>query len=61
MLTELKKVAHDQRGASLIEYVLLIGVVALIAVAGFRVFGASVMAKIAQQAASVATINGTAQ
>jgi Flp pilus assembly pilin Flp len=55
MLIKIKKLAHDERGASLIEYVLLIGVVALLAVAGFRIFGASLTAKISQQAQ---TVNG---
>jgi Flp pilus assembly pilin Flp len=61
MLIKLKKLTRDQRGASLIEYVLLIGVVALLAIAGFRIFGTSVRAKISQQAQAVDGVNGTAQ
>ena len=60
MLIKVNKLVRDQRGATLIEYVLLIGVVALLAVGGFRVFGGSVKAKISQQAQAVDGVNGTA-
>ncbi|HKO46850.1 MAG TPA: hypothetical protein VJV79_03965 [Polyangiaceae bacterium] len=60
MLIELKRLTHDQRGASLIEYVLLVGVVALLAVAGFRAFGGSIRTKITEQAAAVQSVNGSA-
>jgi len=61
MFMKLKKLGSDQRGASLIEYVLLIGVVALLAVAGFKIFGTSVKGKITQQASAVDGVNGTIQ
>jgi Flp pilus assembly pilin Flp len=60
MLIEMNKLARDERGATLIEYVLLIGVVALLAVGGFKVFGTSLKAKISQQAAAVETVKGSA-
>ena len=60
MMTQMNKLVRDQRGATLIEYVLLIGVVALLAVGGFRVFGGSVRAKIQQQAQAVDGVNGAA-
>lgn len=59
MLIKLKKLTHDRRGASLIEYVLLIGVVALLAIAGFKVFGSSVKKKISEQAQAVDGVNGS--
>jgi len=59
MLIKLKKLVHDRRGASLIEYVLLIGVVALLAIAGFKTFGGSVKKKIGEQATAVDGVNGS--
>lgn len=48
----------DTRGANLVEYIILVGVVALIALAGYKVFGTSVDTKINEQAAGVDSING---
>jgi Flp pilus assembly pilin Flp len=59
MLIKINKLVRDRRGASLIEYVLLIGVVALLAIAGFKIFGKSVKDKISEQAKAVDTVNGT--
>ena len=61
MLIKIKKLTRDSRGASLIEYVLLIGVVALLAIAGFKVFGGSVKKKISEQAQAVDGVNGSIQ
>jgi pilus assembly protein Flp/PilA len=55
MLAQLVK---DTRGANLVEYIILVGVIALIALAGFRIFGTNVQAKINEQGASVSGING---
>lgn len=57
--TRTARLLRDQRGASLIEYVLLVGVVALLAVAGFKIFGKAVNDKISDQAKAVGTVNGT--
>lgn len=43
----------DTRGANLVEYIILVGVIALIALAGFKAFGASVTAKVGAQATKV--------
>jgi Flp pilus assembly pilin Flp len=51
----------DTRGANIVEYVILVGVVALIAVAGFRMFGGKVTEKITEQGNSVGNINGADQ
>jgi len=59
MLIKLNKLVRDQRGATLIEYVLLVGVVALLAIGGFRLFGGSISKKISQQAGTVDGIPGT--
>jgi pilus assembly protein Flp/PilA len=60
MLIKMNKLVRDQRGATLIEYVLLIGVVALLAIGGFKTFGGSIKKKIGEQAAAVDGVNGAA-
>jgi Flp pilus assembly pilin Flp len=46
----------DVRGANLVEYIILVGVVALIALAGFKVFGEVVDAKVKRQSSTVSGI-----
>jgi pilus assembly protein Flp/PilA len=43
----------DTRGANLVEYIILVGVVALIALAGFKVFGQKVNDKVKEQSDKV--------
>lgn len=50
----------DSRGANLVEYIILVGVIALIAIAGFKTFGNKVSDKVNEQASSVGSINGAA-
>jgi pilus assembly protein Flp/PilA len=54
-LATLKKtsLARDVRGANLVEYIILVGLVALIALAGFKIFGQKVDGKIKDQAGKV--------
>ena len=52
---------RDTRGANLVEYIILVGVIALIAIAGFKTFGNRVNDKVNEQAGSVGGINGAAQ
>jgi Flp pilus assembly pilin Flp len=56
-----KNLLKDTRGANVVEYIILVGVVALIAIAGFKVFGEKVEAKIGDQADAVSGINGAAK
>jgi Flp pilus assembly pilin Flp len=51
-----KTLLRDQRGANLVEYIILVGVVALIALAGFKVFGERVDTKVKRQADKVGEI-----
>lgn len=51
----------DTRGANLVEYIILVGVVALIALAGYKFFGNKVTDKINEQGNSVGSINGVGQ
>ena len=57
----MKNLIKDARGANMVEYIILVGVIALIAIAGFKLFGSKVQDKIEQQAGSVGGINGTAK
>jgi Flp pilus assembly pilin Flp len=52
---------NDTRGANLVEYIILVGVVALIALAGFKLFGTKVTDKVNEQGDSVGAINGVGQ
>jgi pilus assembly protein Flp/PilA len=57
----MNKLIRDKKGANLVEYIILVGVIALIAIAGFKIFGNKVQDKINEQAGSVGGINGTAK
>ena len=54
--TKLQRWLRDARGASLVEYIIVLGVVALLAVAAFETFGTSVRSKITQEAGKVNAI-----
>jgi Flp pilus assembly pilin Flp len=55
-----KSLVKDTRGAGLVEYIILVGVIALIAIAGFKTFGNKVSDKVTEQGNSVGEINGAA-
>ena len=46
----------DTRGANMVEYIILVGVVAILAMAGFKVFGGAVNDKINAQGGTVGGI-----
>jgi Flp pilus assembly pilin Flp len=54
-----KNIVNDVKGANLVEYIILVGLVALFAAAGFKAFGGKVKEKINQQAGAVEQIDGT--
>jgi Flp pilus assembly pilin Flp len=56
MLIKLSKLIRDRRGAGLTEYIILVGVVALVGLIGYRIFGTSVRNKVQQQATDVGSI-----
>jgi pilus assembly protein Flp/PilA len=49
----IKKLIDDRRGSQMVEYILLVGVVALLAIAAFRKFGWTVREKTDQQTEAV--------
>jgi Flp pilus assembly pilin Flp len=44
---------RDQRGAGMTEYIILVGVIALLAIAAFKVFGTSISTKVGEQSTAV--------
>jgi len=55
-MQKINKLLHNSRGANLVEYIILVGVIALIALAGFKIFGKNVDQKIQDQAGKVSGI-----
>jgi pilus assembly protein Flp/PilA len=43
----------DTRGANMVEYIIVVGLIALAGIAGFRAFGGNVTQKIQQQGQTV--------
>lgn len=53
------RLGRDTKGASLVEYIILVGIVALIAFGGFQYFGSQVTQKIHDQGGAVNDVNGS--
>ena len=51
----MKKLLGDRRGANLVEYIVLVGVVALMCIGAFKAFQFRVRAKSVEQSTAVAT------
>jgi pilus assembly protein Flp/PilA len=58
-LQKIRDFVRDARGANMVEYIILVGVVAVLAMAAFKAFGTSVQTKIQEQGAVVNSVNGT--
>jgi pilus assembly protein Flp/PilA len=43
------RLARDQRGASAIEYIIVVGLIAIVAIAGFKKFGIAADKKIGEE------------
>ncbi|HEX2673597.1 MAG TPA: hypothetical protein VHM25_22115 [Polyangiaceae bacterium] len=56
----IQKLIHDTRGAGFVEYIILVGVVALFCIAGYKYFGEKVTAKIKLQGDAVTNVNSSA-
>ncbi|MBX3193150.1 MAG: hypothetical protein KF819_39565 [Labilithrix sp.] len=48
------------RGANMVEYIILVGLVALLCIGGYQMFGEKVNKGISQQAGTVGTVRTTA-
>ncbi len=55
-LAQLKALLADTRGANMVEYIILVGVVAILAMAGFKYFGKNVNNEISLQANTVSKV-----
>ena len=55
-MKKIRRFIRDQRGANLVEYIILVGVVALFVLLAARFFGSSVSSKFGQKAGEVTGI-----
>jgi Flp pilus assembly pilin Flp len=55
-VAKLRRLLRSTCGANLVEYVILVGVIALVALVGFKSFGKSVNTKVKQQQKKVQQI-----
>jgi pilus assembly protein Flp/PilA len=60
-IAPIQRLLRDRRGANLVEYIILVGVVALLALGAFKTFGGELKTKIGNQATTVQGINDTAE
>ena len=58
---KIQKLIRDTSGAGMVEYIILVGLVALACVVAYQTFGKDVKGKVEEQGASVTGINGAAQ
>ena len=54
-----RRLLRDQRGAGLLEYAILAGLIAIAAFMAFKGFGSNVSSVVGKQAETVTTINST--
>lgn len=58
-MKKIRTLVKDTRGANLVEYMILVGMVAILAMLAFKAFGGAVKTKINQEKTSVGKIQGT--
>ena len=54
-----RRIARSSRGANLVEYIMLVGLVAILCIVAFNAFGDSIKAKIGQEKGAIDGINTT--
>jgi pilus assembly protein Flp/PilA len=52
-MEKIRKLLQDNRGANMVEYIILVAVIALVAIAAFRTFGNAVNDKTNEKAGDV--------
>ena len=52
-IRKLEELARDTRGAGFVEYIILVGLVALFCIVAYQAFGDAVSAKVQEQAGKV--------
>ena len=58
IMNRFRGLVRDRRGANMVEYIILVGLVALLAIVAFKTFNTSVKSKVTEQAGTVDNING---
>jgi len=58
MHTTLKSLKHDTRGAAFMEYVVLVGLIAIVCIAAYQAFGSAIGTKVQQFGTTVTGIPG---
>ena len=53
IMNRFRGLVRDRRGANMVEYIILVGIVALLAIVAFRTFNTKVKAKVTEQATAV--------
>ncbi len=56
---QVSRFIRDTRGANMVEYIILVGVVAILAMAGFKVFGGAVKTEITNQGTTVTGVQSS--
>jgi len=51
-----RRFLKDSRGATMVEYIILVGVIAMLAIGAFRLFGTAVKGKVQQQQGTVDSV-----
>lgn len=59
MQDKIRNLIRNRRGANMVEYIILVGVVALFAIAAFKYFNSSLVSKARDQADTIAGINSS--
>jgi pilus assembly protein Flp/PilA len=58
--SSVRSLLRSTRGANMVEYIILVGLVALLCIGGYSVFGKNANDKIHLQAKTVGDVNGVA-
>jgi pilus assembly protein Flp/PilA len=61
MRARVRSFSKDEKGATMFEYAILVGVIALVAIGGATVFGTDLHDLFTKQGTSVSTTNSTAK
>jgi Flp pilus assembly pilin Flp len=56
MHRKLLQLARDTRGANMVEYIILVGLVAIVGFAAFQLFGKNVASSVSGQAGTVSAV-----
>ncbi len=56
--TALDTLRKDQRGAAFVEYVIVVGLIAIVCIVAFNQFGTAVQTKVNQQREAITTMGG---